>query len=1325
MKSRAHVRSVAGFTTVCCAVVFSLSQTALAQKTNPTPKDWPTFRGDNARSGATTENFPGASFAWRIVPPSPPRRAWSEAEGRTIEGHIIKGRVRYDDAFQPVVADGRVFFGSSSDHQVRCLDLASGKTQWTFFTGGPVRLAPTVFEGRVYFGSDDGYAYCLDAKDGSVVWKKMAGPKAEWLLGRGEMVSRWPIRTDIMIDNGIAYFGAGIFPHEDVYLHALDAKTGEKIWNRDDISESDAGRDDLSPQGYLLASAEHLFVPSGRSMPATFEKATGTLLHKKTYSWRSSAGGVVGGTRALLADGQLYSGGAHHLLAIEQKTGNIGYGWFDGHDMVVAGSHAYVATGAFIAKLDREKYAINSRQRRKLENDIYSASRARRSAKTDEAKKKIADTISAAQKELEKIRPIGIVWQTESQDDASMIVCGDRLIVGGENQVSGYDLESGKQVLKLKVDGTVRGLIVANGHFVVSTTTGEITCFKGGPQEEISLIAKAKYPNPYADDDGTAVCAKAAEEIVKTTKIGRGFALVVGSEDGRLAYELAQRTELKIYGIEPDAKKVAKSRELLAKAGIYGSRVTILQADFDQIPFSNFFANLIVSDSYVRTGKLPSVSAETILRHLKPLGGIAWLGQATPLSKAAQLAGSYLKKGGLADHSTVAVSDTAAVVTRGALPGAADWSHQYGNVGNTAIIDDTRVKGDLGVLWFGDPGPGEMTNRHEGAVGPLSVNGRLIVQGEHTILAYDAYNGQFLWKHENSEALRTGVFQNQNPGNLAASSDKLFHFVKDECLELDAATGKVLATHRLPKKYDDGTREWGYVAFSNGRLIGTATVRKEAEARLRRRGRKTEDLTDGIFAIDVKTGKHLWMHEGDTITHHTIALSDEGVFFIDSTISSEERDRILREDKTELASLKGKAKEIAEDRMKKLDARTAVGLNAADGKKLWEKGVDVTDCSEIGIGGGKLTMMIQDGVLILCGANANGHYWNQFIAGDFSRRRMVALSAEDGYTLWKKDANYRHRPIVVGKRVIAEPWAFDLTSGEQLMKSHPLTGQDVPWSIIRPGHHCGMLTGAKNMLLFRSGYTGFYDLETDEGTRHFAGHRLGCWINAIPANGLVMIPEASAGCVCQFSIASTIVLEPREARRPWTLTSATGAQTPVKHMALNLGAPGDRRDEHGTVWLAYPRPNPKKTTSLDLAFDLKPKFSAGGFTSVSAATQPVAGTDTNWLYTSWASGLSDLTIPLRGKTDGPSAYDLKLHFAQIREGSAKFDVEINGKVVLSDLTLTHEADSNPAAVVKAVSGVNVERDLTIRLISKADGQAKGRVVLNAIEVREQNAVASK
>ena len=96
-------------------------------------------------------------------------------------------------------------------------------------------------------------------------------------------------------------------------------------------------------------------------------------------------------------------------------------------------------------------------------------------------------------------------------------------------------------------------------------------------------------------------------------------------------------------------------------------------------------------------------------------------------------------------------------LVRAALPGAGAWSHQYGNAGNTSSNDDQRIKGGLSVLWYGDPGPGKMVNRHDGAVGPLSVNGRLFIQGDETVMAYDAYNGTQLWEVTNPGALRIGV----------------------------------------------------------------------------------------------------------------------------------------------------------------------------------------------------------------------------------------------------------------------------------------------------------------------------------------------------------------------------------------------------------------------------------------------------------------------------------------------------------------------------------------------------------------------------------------
>ena len=139
-----------------------------------------------------------------------------------------------------------------------------------------------------------------------------------------------------------------------------------------------------------------------------------------------------------------------------------------------------------------------------------------------------------------------------------------------------------------------------------------------------------------------------------------------------------------------------------------------------------------------------------------------------------------------------------------------------------------------------------------------------------------------------------------------------------------------------------------------------------------------------------------------------------------------------------------------------------------------------------------------------------------------SSGRVTAMSSRDGSLLWSRAVGYRVRPLVVGDTLHAEPWAFDLHTGEPKTRPHPLTGQESEWRFSRPGHHCGVITATPNMMFFRSGFIGYYDLYEDSGPRHFAGQRLGCWVNAIPGNGLVMIPEASAGCVCQFSIASTV-----------------------------------------------------------------------------------------------------------------------------------------------------------------------------------------------------------
>ena len=184
-----------------------------------------------------------------------PQPAWGDPKAGPVEEILELRRRHFDDVFQPVVEGDAVFFGSSANHKVYCLDANTGAIRWTKITGGPVRLAPTLSGGRVYVASDDGFVYCLNAQQGQEIWKLRAAPEDRRVLGHGKMISLWPCRTGVLVDSGLAYFGAGIFPAERVFLNAVKADDGTLVWKNDTTGERPQSR--ISPQGYMLASPTH------------------------------------------------------------------------------------------------------------------------------------------------------------------------------------------------------------------------------------------------------------------------------------------------------------------------------------------------------------------------------------------------------------------------------------------------------------------------------------------------------------------------------------------------------------------------------------------------------------------------------------------------------------------------------------------------------------------------------------------------------------------------------------------------------------------------------------------------------------------------------------------------------------------------------------------------------------------------------------------------------------------------------------------------------------------------------------------------------------
>ena len=61
----------------------------------------------------------------------------------------------------PVVEGGSVFFGSG-DGWLYCLNKKSGAQLWKAQTNGRIRSTPAIADGKIYFASFDGVIRCLE-----------------------------------------------------------------------------------------------------------------------------------------------------------------------------------------------------------------------------------------------------------------------------------------------------------------------------------------------------------------------------------------------------------------------------------------------------------------------------------------------------------------------------------------------------------------------------------------------------------------------------------------------------------------------------------------------------------------------------------------------------------------------------------------------------------------------------------------------------------------------------------------------------------------------------------------------------------------------------------------------------------------------------------------------------------------------------------------------------------------------------------------------------------------------------------------------------------
>ncbi len=119
----------------------------------------------------------------------------------------------------PAVVDGVVFFGSD-DGSVYAVNASSGGLIWNYSTGGPVQSSPAVVEGVVYIGGFHSHmVFALNASNGVPIWSSPLNSSIPHLI------------SSVAVANGVVYVDVWNYDDSGGILYAFNASTGDLVWD--------------------------------------------------------------------------------------------------------------------------------------------------------------------------------------------------------------------------------------------------------------------------------------------------------------------------------------------------------------------------------------------------------------------------------------------------------------------------------------------------------------------------------------------------------------------------------------------------------------------------------------------------------------------------------------------------------------------------------------------------------------------------------------------------------------------------------------------------------------------------------------------------------------------------------------------------------------------------------------------------------------------------------------------------------------------------------------------------------------------------------------
>ncbi|MAF67250.1 MAG: hypothetical protein CMJ84_16530 [Planctomycetes bacterium] len=685
--------------------------------------------------------------------------------------------------------------------------------------------------------------------------------------------------------------------------------------------------------------------------------------------------------------------------------------------------------------------------------------------------------------------------------DRSLIVCADQAFVGGAGTLQRVDLTTGTvDWERRELPGAVEGLAAAGGRLFASLDDGTLLAF-ARPDGGVPPIGGGPRADGYPSTDAGG---------------RRRAPLAPPTPAERAAEAILARSAVRAgYCVDLEAADGALAGALARKSDLF---VIALIADAraaDAARERLAAEGLLGSRVSVHTaatsdvGDFPAWIADLVVSSASLSGGAVDSAAARRLQRP---------EGGVCCFGPPAALE---LDRRGTLPGAGSWTHQYADPANSVCSQDT-IDGPLGMRWFREVDQ-RITQRHGRGPAPLVHAGRIFSLGQDSLLAVDAYNGRVLW-----EAALPGILAAYEGDHLMGTAgvggvacvagDALFVRRGDHCLRFDTATGERTARFRAPPPAGGGESIWGAIATDGERLYGsladpdhvvTYRYQNSGELDLQR----TESTS--LFALDASHGAQLWRYDAEhSLRHNAVAFGGGRVYLIDRPQAAFDRTR---------EEVEGAVHPPGDLR----------ALDAADGSLLWEVPEAWGTLLAWGAAGHVLLM---------------GYQPTRFRLRSETGGRLAAFAAADGHELWSIDAAYDSRPMIVGATVYAPGGAWGLADGAP-----------APFPFSR-SYGCGVLACGESLAVFRSATLGYTDLSDPSRVENFGGLRPGCWINAIPAAGLVLVPDGSAGCVCSYQNRSWVALHGEDLPPPRMIPAGGVFDAPVEvRFEVRGGVPGEVR----------------------------------------------------------------------------------------------------------------------------------------------------------------------